>query len=356
MGLVQIRSLLRQKLKEPKSEEKFLKSKKRGGIKMKKLLKLFGVGLLLTTIFGVDLALAQESYPNRPITMVVWSTAGMGDTVTRVLCKNAEKELGQSIIIETKPGAAGAIGINHVVQSKPDGYTLGMAVTSNYIVNPHIRKLSYDTLTSITDILAVCKYNFGFAVKADSPWNTFEDIIAYARKNPGKFTYACAGVGVTQHICMERMAMKDGIKWTVVPFKSGGESVMACLGGHTDSVVQGSIDVVPHIKAGKLKMLLSVDGSKWPDAPNVPTILEKGYGFSAMSYISYLGPKGIPDPIRQKLEDAFKKAMEDRSFEEVMKQFNVQSTFMSGKEYSTLWRSQYDEMGKVVKTLGLVEK
>jgi len=323
---------------------------------MKKLVKSFGLGALFIAILTVGSASAQESYPSRPITMVVWSTAGMGDTVTRVLCKNAEKELGQPILIETKPGAAGAIGINYVVQSKPDGYTIGMAVTSNYIVNPHIRKLSYDTLTAITDILAVCKYNFGLAVRADSPWNTYEDVVAYARANPGKFTYACAGVGVIQHITMERIAMKDGIKWQVVPFKSGGEAVMACLGGHTDAVVQGSVDEVPHLKAGKLKMLLSIDGAKWPDAPNAPTILEKGYGFTAMSYITYLGPKGIPEPIRQKLEGAFKKAMEDRSFEEVMKQYNVQQTYMSGKEYSALWRSQYDEMGKVVKALGLVEK
>lgn len=323
---------------------------------MKKLLKLFGVGVLLITILTVGFASAQGSYPNRPITMVVWSTVGMGDAVTRILCKNAEKELGQPIVIETKPGAAGAIGINHVVQSKPDGYTLGMAVTSNYVINPYMRKLAYDTLTSITDILAVVKYNFGLAVRADAPWNTYEDVIAYAKKNPGKFTYACAGVGVTQHICMERIAMKEGIKWTAVPFKSGGESVMACLGGHTDAVVQGSMDVLPHIKAGKLKMLLSLDGSRWPDVPDVPQILEKGYNFTAMSYISYMAPRGIPEPIRQKLEDVFKKAMEDPSFTEVMKQYNVQATFMSGKEYSALWRSQYDEMGKVVNALGLVEK
>jgi tripartite-type tricarboxylate transporter receptor subunit TctC len=192
----------------------------------------------------------------------------MGDTVTRVLCKNAEKELGQPIVIETKPGAAGAIGINYVVQSKPDGYTIGMAVTSNYIVNPHIRKLSYGTLTAITDILAVCKYNFGLAVKAGSQWNTYEDVIAYARANPGKFTYACAGVGVIQHITMERIAMKDGIKWTVVPFKSGGEAVVGVLGGHADAAVQGSVDLLPHLKSGKLKMLLVMDNKRWPDYPH----------------------------------------------------------------------------------------
>jgi len=322
---------------------------------MKKLLKIIGLQILFIAIVAVGFVWAAGPYPNRPITMVVWSTSGMGDTVTRVLCMNAEKALGQPVIIETKPGAAGAIAISYVAQSKPDGYTLGMAVTSNYTINPHLRKLSYDTRTSITDILAVCKYNFGLAVRADLPWKTYEDVIAYARKNPEKFTYACAGIGVSQHICMERIAMKEGIKWTAVPFKSGGEAVIACIGGHTDAVIQGSVDQVPHIKSGKLRMLLSLDGSRWPDVPNAPTITEKGYNFTAMSYISYLGPKGIPEPIRQKLENAFKKAMESPSYTEVMKQFNVQSAFMSGKEYSTLWRSQYDEMGKIVKILGLTE-
>jgi tripartite-type tricarboxylate transporter receptor subunit TctC len=332
------------------------KTQKKEVTAMERLLKVFFVAVFLITVPLISNALSQETYPDRPITMVVWSTAGMGDTVTRTICKAAEKELGQPIIIETKPGAAGAIGINYVLKSKPDGYTLGMAVTSNYIVSPHIRDLTYYVMDDVVDILAVCKYNFALCVKADAPWNTYEDVLEYARKNPGKFNYACAGVGTTQHIAMERIAMKEGIKWTQVPFKSGGESVLACLGGHTDAVVQGSVDVLPHLRAGKLKMLLSLDGDRWPDAADVPTISEKGYDFTAMSYISYMAPKGLPEPIRQKLEDAFRKAMEDPSFVEVMNKYHVKATYMSGKEYTKLWKSQYDAMGKVLKTLGFVKK
>ncbi len=163
-------------------------------------------------------------------------------------------------------------------------------------------------------------------------------------------------MGVTQHICMERIAMKEGIKWTMVPFKSGGESVMACLGGHTDAIVQGSIDELPHIKAGKLKLLLVLNDSRWPDSQSTPHILEKGYDFYALSYISFYGPKGLPEPIRQKLEDAFKKAMRRPSFTDVMKQFQVESAYLSGKEYSAHWRSRYEEMGRVIKAIGLVEQ
>jgi len=300
------------------------------------------------TLFAAD-------FPNKPVTMIVWSTSGMADTLSRVLAANAAKELGQPMLVENKPGAHGVIGINQILRSKPDGYTIGMVVTSNLIIDPHIQNVPYD-IRSATDILAVCRYNFGLVVRTEAPWNTIEELVAYAKKNPGKFTYATTGVGSSQHIVMEQIAMKEGIKWTMVPFKSGGEAAIACLGGSTDAVVQGSVDVLPHLKAGKFKMLVSLDGGRWPDFPNVPEITEKGYKFAAISYISYIGPKGIPNAIQQKLEDALRKAMQDPSFQKIIDQYKVQSAFIGGKDYASVWRTQYDEMGKVVKALGLEEK
>ena len=323
---------------------------------MEKLLKVLLVVVFLMTVPLVSNAISEETYPNRPITMVVWSSAGMADTLTRAISELAGAELGQPVVIETKTGAAGAIGINYVLKSKPDGYTLGMAVTSNYVVSPHMRNLKYNVLEDVTDIITICKYNFGLAVKPDAPWKTYEEVIEYARKNPGKFSYACAGVGTTQHIAMERIAKKEGIKWTQVPFKSGGEAVLAGIGGHTDAVVQGSVDLLPQFKAGKLKMLLSLDGDRWPAASDAPTITEKGYDFFAMSYISYMAPKGLPEPIMQKLHDAFKKALFDPSFVKLLAKYNVKPAYMSGKEYTKLWKSHYDAMGEVVKGLGLAKK
>jgi tripartite-type tricarboxylate transporter receptor subunit TctC len=288
--------------------------------------------------------------------MIFWTSGGLADTVRRVVCSVAEKELGQPIVIDYKTGASGVIALNYVLKSKPDGYTLGGTVTSTYLVGPHMRKLPYDVLTDVTDIITICKYNFGLAVRADAPWKTYEDVIAYARKNPGKFTYTCIGVGVTQHLTMEQIAKKEGIEWTLVPFKSTGECITAALGGHVDAVVQGSVDLLPHIQAGKLKLLLVLNDSRWPDIPDVPQIREKGYNFHAFSYISFYGPKGLPEPIRQKLEDVFRKAMKDPSYLKVLKEFQLVGSDMGGKEYSALWRSQYDEMGKIVKSLGLEEK
>ena len=142
----------------------------------------------------------------------------------------------------------------------------------------------------------------------------------------------------------------------MVPFKSGAEAVTACLGGHTDGVSQGSLEMLPHVNAGKLRFLLSLNDFRWKSVPNAPNILEKGYDFYAWSFISVLGPGGLPEPIRQKVEDAFDKAKKDPSFVAVMNQFKIEASTMSGKEHGLFWRSKYDEMGKLLETLGLTKK
>lgn len=325
-------------------------------MRSKQCLSLLITIFLYPAFFCVD-TLSAATFPDKPINMVMWSSAGMADTVTRRLCKAVEQDLGQPITIVAKEGAGGAIAINHILNSKPDGYTIGMAMTGNLFIAPHLRPLPYDVRSSVLDICTVIKYNYGLAVRTNAPWNTWEELIAYAKKNPGKFTYTGSATGATQHITMERIAIKEGgIKWTHVPTKSGSESVVTCLGGHTDGVVQASIELLPHVQAGTLKMLLILNDSRWPGVPDVPQIKEKGYDFSAVGYMSYFGPKGIPEEIRQRIESAFKKAVEDPSFQSFLEKFGVQPAFMSGKDYGALWRSQYDEMGKVVKAVGIMEK
>jgi len=322
------------------------------------LSKVFLIVILLITAFFVKNGFSLEPFPNMPITIVNGFAAGGSlDICVRALSKVAEKELGQPIINENRPGAAGVIAKAYVCKLKPDGYTLGVTASSTFIIQPHLRKTPYNPFTDVTEIMAFLVYPYGLSVKADAPWNGFEEAIAYARKNPGKFTYTHTGIGVTQHIFMERLAKKEGVKMTQVPFKTTGEAITAVLGGHADGTIQGSNDVIPHIKAGKLKLLLSFSDKRWIAVPHVPCVLEKGYDFYCLSINSIYGPKGIPEHIRQKLDSAFKKAMEDPSFIDLVKnQLYIEPHYWSGKEYSDLWRSQYDEMGKVIKELGLAEK
>ncbi len=310
---------------------------------------------MFVAIFFATSVLA-EPYPTRSITMVVpWAT-GMTDTMIRVISKSAEKELRQPIIVENKTGGSGAIGTNYVLKSEPDGYTILGTTMAPYFVVPHLRKVPYDPIKDICDILGIYNYNFGLAVKTEAPWNSFEDILKYAKENPGKFTYATPGAGTTQHLIMERIGLKERIKWRMIPFKSGGETVLSVLGGHVDGVIQGTVETLPHLKAGKLKLILVLDDKRWPDVPNVPCILEKGYDFYAWNYTAILGPKGLPELIRQKLEDGFKKAMSDPLFLDAVSKFKIDAKFISGREYSKLWRSEYAKTGDLVKALGLKEK
>jgi tripartite-type tricarboxylate transporter receptor subunit TctC len=300
-------------------------------------------------------SVAQQSFPTKPITLVIESGAGgMADVMTRAVAKIAEKDLGQPIVCENRPGGAMTIAKHNVLKAKPDGYTLGVATTATNINIPHMRELPYDVFQDQRDIAVYFKYTHALAVKADAPWKTFEEVVEYARRNPGKFTYATAGVGVTQHITMERIAMKEGIKVSMVPFKSGSEAALAALGGHTMAVAQGPADLVPHVQSGKLRLLLALNDNRWSVAPAVPTVQEK-YGFFGINYQTIFGPKGIPEPIARRLESAFKKAVQDPSYLELAKSLQVDTYYMSGNDYDKFWKSQYDEMGRVIKTLGLAK-
>jgi tripartite-type tricarboxylate transporter receptor subunit TctC len=321
--------------------------------------RLLIVMVLFIMVLFAGNGLCQSAYPNKPIMMVVQTNpGGTIDTLTRAISRIAEKELGQPLVIENKPGGANLIAVNYVVKSKPDGYTLGTTASLVLLNSPHMdNKMPFNVLTDLTDIMPFFKYTFGMCVRSDAPWNTFEELVDYARKNPGKVTYGNPGIGSTMHITMERIAMKEGIKWTAIPFKSDDESVLSCLGGHTNVVMSSSLLMSGHIKQGKLKLLLILDDTKWPEFPNAPTMLEKGFDFYAISFGAVYGPKGLPEPMRQRLEDVFRNAMKDKSYIEAIDRFQMQiPKFKGGKEYSDFWRSKYDEMGRTIKALGLGPK
>ncbi len=299
---------------------------------------------------------SQQAYPNKPITVVLGTAPGsMMDNLTRIISKAAEKELGQPVIVENRAGAGGVIAKTYVVNSKPDGYILGATVTNTYIIQPQLRKVAYDPFTDVVDIMTFAEYNDAIAVRADSPWNTYEDVVAYAKANPGKFTYGHPGFGMMPHIVMESMSKKEGIQWQQVPFKNGPEAVNAVLGGHVNAAVAGSSDLIPQALAGKLKLLVIISGNRWSAVPNVPTIVEKGHDFYLLSYIGLFAPKGLPEPLRQKLEGAFRNAMKDRAFQDMLKNYSIEEAYLSGKDYSAKWKALYPPMGQVVKALGLQE-
>ncbi len=313
-------------------------------------------GICCVTALWATPTLSQLAYPSRPITVVLGTAPGsMMDNLTRIISKAAEKELNQSVIVENRAGAGGVIAKTYVVNSKPDGYTLGATVTNTYIVQPQIRKVAYDPFADVVDIMTFAEYNNAIAVRADSPWNTYEDVIGYTKANPGKFTYGHPGFGMMPHIVMENMAKKEGIQWQQVPFKNGPEAVNAVLGGHVNAAVAGSADLIPLALAGKLKLLVIISGNRWSAVSKVPTIVEKGHDFYMLSYIGLFGPKGLPEPTRLKLEGVFRNAMKDRAFQDMLKNYSIEEAYLPGKDYTAKWKALFPPMGQLLKTLGLQE-
>lgn len=311
------------------------------------------MSVLLIAVLFYGNSFAQAIYPNKPITLVHPFVGGASDLAVREVIKDAGKELGQPINIEFKAGGSGSIAATYVVNSAPDGYTLGIIATSNYLNIPHMNDIPYNALTATTDVIALFQNTYGITVRTSDPWNTYEDLIAFARKNPNKLKYATIGAGSTQHVTMYRIGEKEGIKWIHIPFKNEGEAISACLGGHVDICTQTPIATQGQIDAGKLRLLMVLTDGRWPASPKALNMLDKGFDFTAIGYITVIGPAGLPEPIRQRLEDAFAKALKSPAYGEVVKKYGLDARSIPGKAYSDLWRKQYDASGKVIKAAGL---
>jgi tripartite-type tricarboxylate transporter receptor subunit TctC len=316
---------------------------------------------LLTIVLGLAVAApsvasaADDSYPNRPISFIFsWGPGGF-ENAMRVLTKIMEQRLGQPIVFETKSGSSGLIGARHLFKSEPDGYTIGEMDTPTYVVKPFTMDVPFDPAKDSRDICGLFKYVHGYAVRADAPWKSHKEVIEWSRKNPGKFRYAVSGLGTGQHLAMEWISNKEGAKWSMVPFKSGGEAALAALGGHVDAVASGAMDILPLVKAGKMRLMLGLNDNRWADYPDVPNMSELGYGYFAQTYISLSAPKGLPDAIASKLQSACRTAVEDPAFQKVAKDSYFVVSYMHGAEYRQMWLSQVEASKAAVKAAGLAK-
>ena len=197
---------------------------------------------------------AAQSYPSRPIKYICpWPAGGSTDVVMRSLAESAGKALGQTVVVENKPGAGGMLGAIDMLNARPDGYTLCQIPHGAFRI-PHMQKVAFDTLRDFTWIACLTGYTFGMVVQADSPFKSIKDVVDYARANPGKFSYGSTGTGTSPHLAVEEFALKAGVSLNHVPFKGNADNMQALLGGH----VMAASDATgwgPHVDAGRLRLL-----------------------------------------------------------------------------------------------------
>jgi tripartite-type tricarboxylate transporter receptor subunit TctC len=319
-------------------------------MKRNKLIIILGVLFFINALTGI--AFAQEKYPDKPINFIIgYPAGGSTDVCARPLVAAASKILGQPVVVVNKPGGASAVAMASLKNEKPDGYTIGI-LPSGAVLSQHMRKVPYDSAKDFTPILQYAVYLYGLVVQTNSPWKTFQEFIEFAKANPGKIRYSTAGPGTPQHLVMERLALKEKIKWTHIPFEGGPSAIANLLGGHVEASSQ-TTEWKKHVEAGTLRLLAVYGEKRMSSFPNAPTLLELGYDITAPSLICVVGPKGLSPQIVETLHNAFKKAMEDPDFIKIGQQMDQPVLYRSPQDLAKHLVQMNEEMGGLIRSLGL---
>ena len=313
---------------------------------------LRGAALVLALVAG---AASAQQFPNKPIMLICpWPAGGSSDLVMRAFAESAGRQLGQTVLIENRPGASGTMGAGVMVNAQPDGYTLTQLPISVFRL-PHINKTPFDPIKDITYIINVTGYTFGLIVRADAPWKDLSEFVAYAKANPEKITYGTPGSGTTPHLAVEQFALKAGIKLTHIPFKGYAENMQSLLGGHTMSL-SDSTGWASQVDAGKARLLATYGSKRTKRWPQVPTLLDAGYETVSDSPFGFGGPKGMDPKVVKILHDVFRKAMDDPKVQEMLEKFDQPAIYMSTEDYTKFARKTFAEEKTLIERLGMAAK
>ena len=320
--------------------------------------RLVFIIVLLSMIYGIGIGiptLQAQPYPNRPIQLIIPIPAGGGGDVNgRLLVEELTKILGQQIMVVNKPGASDTLGTDALAKSKKDGYTLGYtssaAMVYMRVTNPE--SVPYDPIKDFEPLGSHTFFPLCVAVQANSPWKTFNDLIDYAKKNPGKLRVSTAGVGSTSNFDVEITKSLTGAEFTHVPFKGGEAVVTALLGGH----VEMSYDIVgkfmPHVEAGKVRILLV--SRKISFLPNVPTITDLGYKRELLSgWHGLFAPSGLPEDVKKVLVPAVEKAVKNPETKAKIEKIGYAVEYKSPEEQRRLMTGDYETAQAIAAKLGL---
>lgn len=315
--------------------------------------------IAIAAILGVGLGFvpfaAQGAYPEKPIIVVVPTAASVsGDLLMRALAEAASRHLKQPIIVDNKAGGSGALAAAFVASAKPDGYTLLNKTLPMYRV-PLMQKTTYDPVKDFTPIVLLASYTLGVAVKGDGPFKDWKDVVTYAKENPGKFTYTTVGPHTTNAIAMEAMSRKDGVQFTHIPGKGGGEGIAAVLGGHVMAMVE-SPAWAPLVASGEMRLLMLLNSKRSKKWPNVPALSELGYEFDFDAPYSVDGPKGLDPAIVKTVHDAFKVAYDDPKVIEAFEKFDFVRRYMNTEDYTAFVPKVAAQERTLMERLGLAKK
>jgi tripartite-type tricarboxylate transporter receptor subunit TctC len=315
---------------------------------------------LVALLVAATAAPAQEAYPSRPITLVApFPPGGVADLTARPVAAAMEKILKSPVAVVNKTGAAGAVGMQFVATSKPDGYTLLLALSSISII-PEADKLfgrpPAFTVDQFAPIALISADPTILVVPADKPWKTAAEFIEDAKKRPGQISYSSSGVYGTLHMAMELLSSAAGVKLRHVPYAGGAPALTAVLGGHVDALASGPAVVLPHLKAGKLRALAGWGDQRVAAVPEAPTFKELGFpGAEFYIWAGVFAARGTPEPVLGKLRETLRAAVDDAEFKGAMEKLETPIVFKQGDEFTKFFEADARRLAEGVRRVGRIE-
>lgn len=269
-------------------------------------------GLAALACAAIHPAFGQVAYPSQTIHLVHgFGAGGNADVVARLVGEKLARVLGQSVVVEIKSGAGGSIASDFVAKAKPDGYTL-VLLTGAHTVSSALRKsLPYDPVKDFAFLSTVGSFPFIVAVRAEHPARTLADLIALAKKEPGRVTFTSVGVGSTQHMVGELVGATAGVKLLHVPYRGGAAPVQAVIAGDVDVLADTLTVAMPHVRSGRLRALAVTSAEAWPGAPGVSIVAQTLAGFEVRSWLGLAAPAGTPEAVTGTLHAALSKVLQD---------------------------------------------
>lgn len=299
--------------------------------------------------------LASAAWPESTVTLIVpWAAGGSTDILARSLSEQLSKSLGQPVIVDNRAGASGNIGSNFVAKAKPDGYTLLVGSMSTHAMNPALMPtMPFRGVEDFTPIAQIANVVNTLVINPSVPAKNVRELIAYAKANPGKLAYASAGAGSTNHLSAVLFEKAAGIEMLHVPYKGGAPAVLDTVGGQTVLLFSAGTQTLPHVKAGKLRLLGVTEAKRSALLPEVPTVGETLPGYELGVWYGVFGPAGMPKELVSRLNTEINKALSNPDVRARMDAIGVEIVRGTPQEFATVLRRDADRYDKIIRELGI---
>ena len=304
-------------------------------------------------------AVAQSTYPDKPITMIVpFPPGGVADTVARPVAEALGRELKQTVVVENRAGAGGALGIGVASRAPADGYTVLLSLSSISILPEADKILDRKPAYQLSQFKPIARFTADptvLVVRADAPWKDFADFVADVKRNPGKYNYGSSGNYGTMHVPMEMLKSQAGFRMTHIPYTGAGPAVVALLAGQVDAIASGPSTVVQQIQAGKLRALAHWGDHPLSALPDVPSLKQLGYPVRFAQWSALFVPAGTPDDVIRKLRAASAKAAADPAVRQVIAKAGSPIEYLDAPAFQLYWDADAKVMTQAVRKIGKLD-